>query len=225
MTSSRLRWSGLLATAVFLVMVVSDLLMLTSLDFSRPYRGFWAEAGGLPQSQVTWGYYLGELTIPFYSIGGWHLSLAVRPAGTWASRLVFWATAYGASILTVWHASFMFIRSILRAEVAGGAASDGPSPEALLAYSTFALPLFRVGLVLSGITFLFVLGLILSGRTLYPRWAAVALPGAFTGVGFLLEPYVPVGAAVVLRAAAWNAGGAALFALSTALLWNRDASL
>ena len=65
-------------------MVVSDLLMLTSLDFSRAYRGFWSEAPGLPQAQISGGYYLGELTIPFYSIGGWHLSMAVRPAGRWA---------------------------------------------------------------------------------------------------------------------------------------------
>jgi len=51
----------------------------------------------------------------------------------------------------------------------------------------------------------------------------VALPAVFTVVGFLLDPYVPVWSAVVLRAAAWNVGGAALFALSTVLLWNRDA--
>jgi len=221
---TRLRLSGLLATAVFLVMVASDLLMLTSLDFSRPYRGFWAEAPHLPQAQVTLGYYLGELTIPFYCIGAWHLSLALRPPGHWASRLVLVATAYSASILTVWHGSFAFTRSILRAEVAAGATSGGPGPEALLAFSTYALPLFRVGLAIGAIAFVVVFGLILSGRTLYPRWAGLVLPAVFTIVGFLLDPYVPVWSAVALRAAAWNVGGAALFALSTALLWNCDAT-
>ncbi len=35
--NGRLRLSGLLTTAVFLVMVASDLLMLTTLDLSKPY--------------------------------------------------------------------------------------------------------------------------------------------------------------------------------------------
>ncbi len=85
------------------------------------------------------------------------------------------------------------------------------------------MPLFRVALVIAGVESLVVLGLILSGRTLYPRWAGVALPAAFAVVAFLLPPLVPVGAAVVLTAGALNAGAAAVFALSTALLWNREA--
>ena len=70
--NGRLRLSGLLTTAVFLVMVVSDLLMLTTLDLSQAYS-FWTDAPGLPQRQVTVGYYLGVLTIPLYAVGGWHL--------------------------------------------------------------------------------------------------------------------------------------------------------
>jgi hypothetical protein len=216
-----LRLSGLLATAAFLAMVASDLLMLTTLDFSRPYS-FWVDAPGLSQAQVTFGYYLGELTIPFYFISGWHLSLAVRPAGRWASRLVLVAIAYSACLCAVWHASFAFTRSILRAELASGAPSTRPSPEALLAFGTYAEPLFRVGLAVAGIAFLLAFGLALLGRTLYPRWAGVALPAVYTVVTFLLGPYVPVWTGVVLRAAGWNIGGAALFAFSTALLWNRE---
>lgn len=216
-----LRLSGLLATVVFLVMVASDLLMLTTLDFSRPYS-FWIDAPELPQAQVTVGYYVGELTIPFYFISGWHLSLAIRPAGYWASRLVLVAIAYSACLCTVWHASFAFSRSILRAELANGV-STRPGPEASLAFETYAVPLFRVGLAVAGIAFLLVFVLALLGRTLYPRWAGVALPVVYTLVAFVLDAYVPVWAGVVLRAAGWNVGGAALFALSTALLWNRDA--
>jgi hypothetical protein len=217
---ARLRLSGLLATAVFLVMVASDLLMLTTLDFARPYLG-WRDAPGLPQAQVTLGYYLGELTIPFYFIAFWHLSLAIRPPWSWASRLVLATSAYSVCLFMVWHASFAFTRSIVRAELATGAVSAGPHPEAQLAFETYAVPLFRVGLLGVAIAFLLVFGLALLGRTLYPRWAGIVLPAAFVGVVFLLDPYVPVWAGVVLGAAGWNVGGAALCALSTALLWNR----
>lgn len=216
--NGRLRLSGLLTTAVFLVMVASDLLMLTTLDLSQAYS-FWTDAPGLPQRQVTLGYYLGVLTIPFYAVGGWHLSLAIRTAGSWASRWVLVAIAYTACLCTVWHASFAFTRSILRAELAGGT-SGGPGPEALLAFGTYAVPLFRFGLGVAGSAFLLVFGLAALGRTHYPRWAGVALPGLYVTVAVLLGPYVPVWAGVVLRAGGWNVGGVAVFALSTVLLWN-----
>ena len=217
--NARLRLSGLLATVVFLVMAASDLLMLTTLDFSRPYS-FWTDAPGLPQQQVTWGYYLGVLTIPFYVVGGWHLSLAIRPAGSWASLWVLVAFGYTACLCTVWHASFAFTRSIVRAELAAGTGVS-PGPEALLAFGTYAMPLFRFGLGLAGSSFLLAFGLAVLGRTHYPRWAGVALPALYILVAVLLGPYVPVWAGVVLRAGGWNLGGVALFALSTTLLWNR----
>lgn len=216
--NARLRLSGLVATAVFLVMVASDLLMLTTLDLSRPYS-FWKDAPGLPQRQVTVGYYLGVLTIPFYVVGGWHLSLAIRPAGSWASRFVLGAIAYTACLCTVWHASFAFTRSILRAELAAGT-SGSPGSEAVLAFGTYALPLFRFGLAVAGSAFLLAFGLAVLGRTHYPRWAGVALPALYILVAGLLGPYVPVWAGVVLRAGGWNVGGVAVFALSTVLLWN-----
>ena len=219
--TTRLRLSGLLATAVFLVMVASDLLMLTTLDFSHPYS-FWQDAPGLPQSQVTFGYYLGELTIPLYFIAAWHLSLAVRPAGRWASRLVLVAIAYSVCLTTVWHAAFAFTRSILRAELAAGNGLTRSTPEAGLAFGTYALPLFRIGLVVAGSAFLLVFCLALMGRTRYPRWAGVGLPAVYLVVAFLLGPHVPVWGGVVLRAGGWNAGGVVMFALSTALLWNCD---
>ena len=97
--------SGILATIVFVVMAVSDLLILTRLDFTRPYM-FWRDAKYIPDAQVVLGYYLGVLTMPFNIATAWHLSLAVRPR--WAARLLVVTTAYSVPLLTVWHASFAF---------------------------------------------------------------------------------------------------------------------
>ena len=111
----------------------------------------------------------------------------------------------------------------LRAELPAGAMPGGPGTEALLAYSTYALPLFRVGLGVAGFAYVVVFGLILSGRTLYPRWSGVVLPAVYVLIAFVLEPFVPLWAGVVLDAAGWNVAGAAMFGLSTAILWRRDA--
>src|SRR5262245_13281376 len=201
-------------------MAVSDLLLLTTLDLHRPYR-FWEDAAHLPQAQVTVGYCLGMLAIPLHCVtSAWHLSLAVQPAGLWASRLVLAATAYSVSLLAVWHSSFAFARSIVRAERAAGVASSVPGPEALLAYSTYAVPAFRLGLIIAGLAYIVVFGLVLSGRTLYPRWAGVALPLTYVLATFVLMGHVPA-SLDLLRATSWNVGGVALFALSTAILWRR----
>lgn len=85
------------------------------------------------------------------------------------------------------------------------------------------MPLFRFGLGIAGSAFLLAFGLAALGRTHYPRWAGVALPAIYLLVAVVLEPYVPVGAAVVLRAGGWNVGGVAMFALSTVLLWHNEA--
>jgi hypothetical protein len=212
-----LRLSGILAALVFAVMAVSDLLLLTTLDFHRPYR-FWEDAAALPQAQVTVGFILGMVAIPLHCVtSAWHLALAVHPAGPWASRLVFVATAYGVSLLAVWHASFAFVRSIVRAE---RVVSTGPGPEALLAFSTYAVPALRLAVVVAGLAYLLVFGLAIAGRTLYPRWAGIVLPATYVLVTFVVVPHLPP-SLDILRATAWNAGGIALFALSTAILWKR----
>jgi hypothetical protein len=209
-----LRFTGVVATLVFLAMFLSDLLMLTTLDFSSPYR-FWAESAGLPSEQVMMGYYLGVLTIPFYCIGSWHLMLALQPAPRWIGRLLLVVTAYSACLLTVFHASFAFTRAILRAQ---GGTSGG---EAFLAFEALGAPMLRIVTWVAGPVYLTVLVLIALGRSLYPRWAAVALPCAFALFAFPPFALLPVWAAAVLRAGGLNMGGAAAFGVSTILLWNR----
>jgi hypothetical protein len=219
--NTRLRQSGLLATGIFFVMAVSDLLLTTRLDFDLPHR-FWEAAPTLPLPQVRLGYFLGVLALPLHTFtSARHLSLAARPAGAWASRLVLAATAYSVGLLTVWHGSFAFLRSVLRAEQAAGVVSSSPGPETVLAYTTFAVPVFRVALVVAALAYVTVFTLALFGRTLYPRWAGVVLPAVYVIVAFLLGPYVPQRASVILDATGWSVGGVAVFALSTAILWNR----
>ena len=65
---------------------------------------------------------------------------------------------------------------------------------------------------------------ILLGKSLYPRWAGLALPGLAAVFAFPPVAYLPVWATAVLGAARYNLGGAAVFAMSTVLLWNRDAA-
>jgi hypothetical protein len=79
----------------------------------------------------------------------------------------------------------------------------------------------RVGLVIAAVGYLVVFGLALAGKTLYPRWASVALPVTYVVVAFGLKRHVSGWADLVLGAGGWNLAGALLFAMSTAVLWNR----
>jgi hypothetical protein len=139
------------------------------------------------------------------------LSLAIRPAWAWASRWVLVAIGYTACLCTVWHASFAFTRP---------AAASALAPRRYLRSAPTRCRSFGSGWGVAGSAFLLAFGLAVLGRTHYPRWAGVALPALYIAVAVLLGPYVPVWAGVVLRAGGWNVGGVAVFALSTALLWN-----
>jgi hypothetical protein len=214
----QLRLSGVVTMAVFLLVLLSDLLMLTDLNPAKPYR-FWSDAPTLPQAQVTWGYYIGELAIPFLLASAWHLAQAVAPAGRWAVWTILGTTAYALPLVAVWHAAFPFTRAVLRAEIAAGAATT-VGAESRLAFAIYALPLFYVGLAIAAAGYLFVFGLALAGRTLYPRWAGVALPAVYVAVAFGLRRYAVGWGDLVLGAGGWNAAGASVFALSTVVLWN-----
>jgi hypothetical protein len=116
----------------------------------------------------------------------------------------------------VFHASFAFTRAILRAQ--GGV----PGGEAFLAFEALGAPMLRIATWVAGPAYALVLLFIASGRTLYPRWAALVLPSAFALFAFPPSALLPVWAAAVLRAAGLNLGGAVALGVSTVLLWNRD---
>lgn len=199
----------MLATAVFVVMIASDVLMLTNLEPARVFD-FWADASTLPDGQVILGYYLGELVIPLYLAAGWHLSLVVRPAGLWASRFVLGAMAYAVCLLMVFHASFAFVRSLLRGV---------GSAEALYASDHFAVPLFRIALGVGGAAYAVVLILTAMGRTAYPRWALLVSPVTFYALLRAYAPHASAVASTLIGAAGWNLVGAVSFAASTLVLW------
>ena len=205
-----LRVSGVLATLACMVMAASDLLLLTTLDFRRPYP-LWEVLNGISDHQALWGYYLGVLGVPFYCLGAWHFALAVRPAGRWASWLVFLAMVYSACLFAVWHASFAFYRSLLRA---------GANQQAEFAFSHYAQPVLWIGLLVVGTACVVVMGLILMNKTLYPRWAVLVSPLVFGVLVWSGAPHAlgPFGA--VLRAAGWNVAGTLSLAVSTMILWN-----
>src|SRR5262245_58314676 len=107
-----LRASGMAGIAVFVLVALSDVLMLTTLP-----SDWWLGAHRLP-AQVAAGYFLGELAIPFYVVVGWHVSRAVRPAGAWLARLVLGTTAYVTPMFAVWHAAFPLVGFVASDEAA-----------------------------------------------------------------------------------------------------------
>jgi hypothetical protein len=206
------RASGVIAVVACVVMVASDLLMLTMLDFTTS-RPLWQVLNAISDRQMLWGYYLGEVFLPVYILAAaWHIGLAVRPAGRWATWVVSTAVAYSASLAGVWHATFAFYRILLRA---------GANEAAEYAFSRYGLHLFVFGLFVLGLAFALVAVLTVSGRTLYPRWAVVVSPLVVMPLVFVVAPRTPGPVGVVLMAAGWNVASLASLVASTGILWNR----
>jgi hypothetical protein len=94
--------------------------------------------------------------------------------------------------------------------------------EADLAFATCAVPLFRVGIAVAGVGAAAVGWAIVRGRSLYPRSAAGILLAVPPIVLFVLPPLAPLPSSAILGPARYGVAGAALFAVSTVLLWNRE---
>jgi hypothetical protein len=130
------------------------------------------------------GSYLGQFCIPLHGVGLYLAYLATRPASRLLSIVVFLVGLYTIAVGTSVHASLVYVASVART-------GDGPGIDAVAgffdvtAYSMVALIL----LISAGLSVL-----ILSGRSLYPRWTFLVSPMALMLISTALLFLLPDGA-------------------------------
>lgn len=168
---------------------------------------------GISAGRSTAGHFLGVLGAPVYLIGFWHLMKMLEPASrTWA-RVAFFVQSYGIVLGAVWIGSRASISALSNAEAAIGGAS---SLELIGLYVTRYESLLQ-GTRLSVLIFsaLFV-GLVVSGRSRYPRWMAALNPLLLILASFAVWALFPA-VGVYLMPIALNVAFGVLFIASTAI--------
>ncbi len=165
---------------------------------------------GVAPDQATLGHFVGVSGATLYPIGCWHLYLMLRPAGEIASRVLLLLGIMGFLVGAVWLGS----RASLSAIVQLPASSD--STTLLELHLSRYEPLLQfIRVTTLGMSVIMV-GLILTGRSLYPRWMAVFNPILLIIAIFALASFVP-GVARLLAPIALNAAFALTFCLSLAV--------
>ena len=166
------------------------------------------------ESRATWGHFLAMLGAPLYLIGFWHIFLGLKPYGKIIPWIVFFITAYGFIFGTVWIGSRAGIVLLAQANFA----AEGHNNEVLrelmdyyMLHSETLLEVTRITTLLSSLAFIV---LVLTGKTLYPRWMAIFNPILLLVSSFILFAVAPEVGKFTLPIAL-NVGYFIFFTLST----------
>jgi len=164
--------------------------------------------------RITTGHFLAMFGAPFYLIGFWHIYLGLKPYGKIIPYLFFFISAYGFIIGTVWMGSRASIVLLAQANFA----AEGHNSEVLkeliryyILHSESLLEVIRVTTLISSFAFIFM---VLTGKTLYPRWMALFNPIVLLLLSFILFAIVPEIGKYALPIAL-NIGYFIFFSLST----------
>jgi hypothetical protein len=212
----RAGWVGLIAS---LIVGVGELL----LHFSA--TGYGGEGPypflvGVSAERLCRGHFLSVLAAPFYLVGYWHLYRCLAPAGKRMAQAVFFIGSYGFVIGTAWLASRIGLALLVQADAAAG---GGETLRHLIdAYDAHGESLVQVIRVTTALVSIGFVGLILTGRSRYPRWMALFNPILLLALVFASYFAVPaVGKYLVptaMNVAHFGVFGASLFALRKAML-------
>ena len=175
---------------------------------------------GSSTERLAAGALIGVFSTPLYLAGVWHIFEASKSGGTRWSLPPFWLLITAYSIAPFVHGSFFYVAEILKTV----AQVEQPAQPALVALATrttlWLFIAYGVLTVPAVIGFAWVTVAIARGKTLYPRWVALANPLVCMLAGVLLDRVLPQPLALWLAGAGLSVGMLAFFAVSTAVLWH-----
>jgi len=162
---------------------------------------------GIPAARTTQGHFFAVLGAPLYLVGYWQLMKMLEPAHRMLARVAFAVMSYGIIIGAVWIGS----RASISAIVNEPALTD---PTALVAlYAGRYETLLQVTRIAALIFSLIFAGLVLTGRSRYPRWMALFNPLALILLSFAIWALAPA-VGVYLMPIALNVAFSVLFIFS-----------
>ena len=162
----------------------------------------------IPEWRLTLGHFLGVLAAPLYILGYFHICQCLSPANKRAAMVLSLVAAYSFIIGTVWLGGRVNLALVVQAIAEGRA--DAQLLAAIASYNEPLINVLRVAMVVaSGIW----IWLVLTGRTMYPKWMAIFSPILLLAVMFASYNLVPAVGHYLLPIA-MNAAHFVLFSLS-----------
>jgi hypothetical protein len=140
---------------------------------------------GIDEQRTTIGHYMGVIGAPLYAVGAFHLYQMLSPANKRWAFILFLTMAYGCAMGGVWMSSRASISAIVNAPQY---AELGHLVELYnLRYETLLNVMRAVILFVSAV----FIWLVLTGRSLYPKWMALFNPILLIAMSFIVYLMVP----------------------------------
>ena len=230
-TLAWLRWSGIAGIAGSIGYLIGDVLLLgnSATPAQFPHLAMFADnrliqrgAMFLASSteRLAAGGLAGVFSTPLYLAGIWHIFEASKPGGARWSLPPFLLLVTAFSIAPFVHGSFFYVAEILKTV---GQVDPSAQPVLVALATRATLWLFVAYGVLAVpalIGFAWLTVAIARGKTLYPRWVALANPLVCMAAGSLIDRMLPQPLKPLLAGAGLSVGMLGFFVLSTAVLWN-----
>jgi hypothetical protein len=174
--------------------------------------------GSSPQ-RLAAGALVAVFSTPLYLAGMWHIYLALKSAGKWSSRgpLVLLFTAF--TFAPFVHGSFYYVAEMVKMLPAVDEAARVVIIETATRATTVLFGTYAILAVLTLAGFVWMIVTVARGKTLYPRWVAIANPIVLMVIGSVSDRVMPYPLSLWLEGAGLNIGMLLFFAMSLVLLW------
>ena len=178
--------------------------------------GRFGEAGGYDYMQgisverSSAGHFLAVLGAPLYVVGFWHLMKMLEPANKTISSIAFFIMSYGIIVGAMWIGSRASISAIVNINSLADLSSLVSLYE--LRYESL-LQVTRIAVLVFSIIFI---GLVITGRSHYPRWMVIFNPILLLLSSFAIWILAPA-LGIYLMPIALNIAFGLLFLISTIL--------
>ena len=164
--------------------------------------------------RLNYGHFIGVLGAPLYLVGMWHIYLGLKPFNQKAAFILFLISSYGFVLGAVWMGSRSGIALLAQANAAGQSDTFQMLIDYYILHSETLLQIIRITTLLTSVGFI---GMVLTGKTLYPRWMAIFNPIILLILSFVLFAVAPELGKYTLPIAL-NVGYFLFFTISTVLL-------
>lgn len=209
------RIAGLCGITGALLFFAGDMLFYGHFGSGASFaQGLLATVQQSSQERLFAGGLVGPLAACLCIVGFWHVYLNVRPANVLLGRTLFALFAMlmvaGSAVHTLWTAKGLALKYC-----SDQGASCSTLLQAIKSYWTLA---YNLGAIPGYLAALLLVGLVLFGKTYYPRWTVLANPAAL----LLLSPLAdktPAPFGAILVGGFTNLSIAVFFLVSVATTW------
>jgi hypothetical protein len=212
---------GLVGIFSVFVTIISDLILLGRPDTAYSFFKLGTESmAGIAQWRITFGTFIGVFMLPFQIAGLISVYHGLKPSGRLLPALVILADAHALIMGVAFHASYAFIASGWKLFYTTGSGNLNMSDimQKFDFYWKLIIIIMLVELVFSSI--LFVL-LVMSGKTMYPKWMAILNPLCVMLFMFMAIPPIPAPVGGFVGPTTLNTATMIFFIISTTVIYKK----